>query len=747
MTLRKTKVSIVTNAIYILVASALCIITIMDGAEGLGFSYLPGLVAFAVIMALGLVLKKVLSFTANSDKIKAITDKGDLFGSIIFVVLLIFSVVFRFASYSWSGLGGTAYFEIAKVTETEMSHYVHACDDWYLTALHAVFFLFGNRIFIAAIFNCVLQAVAVIFGFLAFRKMLGMIPALFFTAFWTITGFSVHEALTLNSRNLVFFLVTLTLFSLSTCIPASAGKFFSYLISGLLTAVCIYADVAGLVLIPFILGILLNDQSEEEDNSFGLRISKMFFTLVSVVFGLVLLIFVDSYLTSSNPFSTLSSMVSLYTPSDMFTLGFSYMTSYVEILVMAVLVSLGIFVCFFTEDESRLIILLSGIVILVINNFGMTYLENDGREIFFMLGAVLAGVSFRDLFPAEITGDVFKASAEMYDNEFSAPEKGYVPSGIKPADPSAALDDLSDLDIKPNPDPVPAKKISSESGQKTEPEQVNEPEHVCEPDDANGAGQDQKPENAASEPAKDDRIDKSVPSADAIPSASRQTSTEGLSPMEMFDAVILPRPGQDTKPHISQGQLTSQAIQATLPPEQPQEAPAAQPSHASQVSFASDNSEPASSAITPAKAENESAGNGSGEKKKSVYVPYGKPQLKPEYRRRPGAWMQAINEKNNLNNNLNKDDNSDNKDSNETAVKEDAQTAPATQPPVNEKQETAQPEQHAPEKAPNGAVLLENPIPHPVRKTDHKSMEYDIDVTDSMMDYDIRISDNDDFDI
>ena len=721
MTLRKTKVSIVINAIYVLLASALCIITIMDAAEGFGFSYFPGLIAFVALVVLGPILKKLLSYTAGSDKFKTITEKGDTLGLIVFFILLIFSVVFRVASYSWNGLGGTAYFEIAKVTGQGMGHYVHGCDDWYLRILHCVFFLFGNRIFIAAIFNCVLQMAAVILGTTAFRRMLGIVPALAFTAFWTITGFSVHEALTLNSRSLVFFLICLTLFVFSLCVPASSGRFFSYLFTGLLVSVCIYADVAGLTLIPFILGILFNDQGSDDDNSLGLRLSKMLFTLVSTVFGLVLLIFVDSYLSSANPFRTLSSIAALYRPSDAFSLGFSYMTSYAEILVMAVIVALGIFNAFFSENDPRLILLLSTLMILIINNFGMTYLENDGREIFFMFGALIAGISFRELFPSKVTGDVFKTSAEMYDNEFADPDKGYVPTGLKKdIDPSEPLDDLSDLDIKPDDPADPGK--STEASKDADPEQVTDP--AQDPisgqvrEQALGQTSEQTPEQSP-EPHSEQNLEQTQAKEDQ--GSMTQNEQKGFSPIEMFDAVILPRPG-----------LSSQTEGNA------QVAPARTEGNAQDV---------------PAQTEGESAEPAVEEKKKSVYVPFGKPQLKPEYKRRPGAWMQALNEKNKLASDgkeiklgaQGKDDTSaemSSADAYSAVEKKESEKTPS-----QEQTAGSETEKKAPEIAANGAVLLDNPIPHPVRKTERKPMEYDINVTDAMMDYDIKISDNDDFDI
>ncbi len=708
MTLRKTKVSIVINAIYVLLASALCIITIMDAAEGFGFSYFPGLIAFAALAVLGPILKKLLSYTAGSDKFKTITEKGDTLGLIVFFILLVFSVVFRVASYSWNGLGGTAYFEIAKVTGQGMGHYVHGCDDWYLRILHCVFFLFGNRIFIAAIFNCVLQMAAVILGTTAFRRMLGIVPALAFTAFWTITGFSVHEALTLNSRSLVFFLICLTLFVFSLCVPASSGRFFSYLFTGLLVSVCIYADVAGLTLIPFILGILFNDQGSDDDNSLGLRLSKMLFTLVSTVFGLVLLIFVDSYLSSANPFRTLSSIAALYRPSDAFSLGFSYMTSY----------------------------LLSTLMILIINNFGMTYLENDGREIFFMFGALIAGISFRELFPSKVTGDVFKASAEMYDNEFADPDKGYVPTGLKKdIDPSEPLDDLSDLDIKPD-DPA-------DPGQGTEAAKDANPEQVTDPAQDLISGQvreqalgqtseqtqEQTPEQSP-EPHSEQNLEQTQAKEDQ--GSMTQNEQKGFSPIEMFDAVILPRPGQN-----SQTEGNAQDVPAQTEGNA-QAAPAQTEGNAQ---------------AAPAQTEGESAEPVVEEKKKSVYVPFGKPQLKPEYKRRPGAWMQALNEKNKLASDgkeiklgaQGKDDASaemSSADANSAGEKKESEKTPS-----QEQTAGSETEKKAPEIAANGAVLLDNPIPHPVRKTERKPMEYDINVTDAMMDYDIKISDNDDFDI
>jgi hypothetical protein len=769
MTLRKTKVSIVINAIYVLVASALCIITIMDAAEGFGFSYFPGLIAFVFIIAIGLILRKLLSYTANSDKFKALTEKGDLLGLIIFLILLVFSVIFRVASYSWNGLGGTAYFEIAKVTEQPLGHYVHAGDDWYLRVLRGIFFLFGNRVFIAAIFNCVLQMAAVALGFFAFRRMLGIVPALFFTAFWTITGFSVHEALTLNSRNLVFFLITLTLFVLSLCVPASSGKFFGYLFTGILTAVSIYADIAGFVIIPFIIGILLNDRSTEDDNSIGLRLSKMFFTIVSVVFGLVLLIFVDSLLTSANPFKTLSSIAALYRPADMFTMGFSYMTSYAEIVVMAVIVALGLFNVFFADDEPRLILLVSTLMILIINNFGMTYLENDGREIFFMFGALAAGIAFKELFPAQITGDVFKASAELYDNEFSDPDKGYVPTGLKKnSDPSETPDDLSDLDIKP--DETSAGENAGETAEvatvaETADKNATASETIKTEETVNTVSEVETAENDAAAVSKNAEAAVETEPADVkstieteeadVKSTEKKEGQSDMdrneqrefSPIEMFDAVILPGHGP-----ASQLESTSQS-ENTDSIEGSQSQASSQSEDTAQTQ--SDDTVQAQSGSEPAPEE----------KKKSVYVPF-KPQLKPEYRRRPGAWMQALNEKNKTASDENEiklgaqDKDNAPKDTSEDVVTattseavEDTSVKAASGSAEDTADKTASDAsdnttaKKAPERAANGAILLDNPIPHPVRKTERKPMEYDINVSDSMMDYDIKVSDNDDYDI
>ena len=104
MNLRKTKVSIVTNAIFVLVASLFCILAIMDASKQLGYSYLPGLIAFGVFAVLGLILWKVFSLFASSDQVKAIFEKGDTLGLLVFSVLIIASIIFRVASYSWKYL-------------------------------------------------------------------------------------------------------------------------------------------------------------------------------------------------------------------------------------------------------------------------------------------------------------------------------------------------------------------------------------------------------------------------------------------------------------------------------------------------------------------------------------------------------------------------------------------------------------------------------------------------------------------
>lgn len=692
MTLRKTKFSYVTNVIYALLASAVSIIAILDAAQGLGYTYMPGLIAFAVIILLGLVFKKLLSYTEMSDKFKAISEKENVIGIAVFAVLLIASIAFRVFSYMWNGLGGTAYFELAKVTGEQMAHIVHPCDDWYLSALHGIFFLFGNRIFVAAIFNITIQIIAVIFGFAAFRKMLGMIPALLFAGFWTISGFSVHEALTLSSRNLVFLLICITLFAISFAVPATRGKFISYLVSGILTAVCIYADISGLALIPFLVGILFNAPDEEEE--FSLRVRKMLFALISVIFGLVLLIFLDSYLSSSNPANVLNSIARLYKSSGNFTLGFSYMTSYAEVTVLAVLGTLSIMACFISYDDSRSILTLSALVIILINNFGLTYLENDGREVFFMVCTLLAGVSFRELFPDKITGDVFKASAELYDNEVVAPAAGYVPKKLDSG--SFTSDDLDALESG-SFDPVP-KKTEDPSGDKAADDGLTRPDLNLGFDAVN-IGTPGPAVNVA--PPVVNAADYMTPNARNIQPLSA-SSQVGLNKAEE-EATENPKP-QNVGGALGVQKQESQDV------------------HTRNVGAALKESDSAQ----------DSAGKSSEEKKKTAYVPYKKPQLRPEYRRRPGAWAQQYAEKTKL---------AEKEKAIQEAKAEEAKKAQET------KKEEVKEQAHTPEVAANGAVLLDNPIPHPTRKTEHHPMEYDIDLSSDKADYDIKISDDDDFDI
>ena len=252
------------------------------------------------------------------------------------------------------------------------------------------------------------------------------------------------------------------------------------------------------------------------------------------------------------------------------------------------------------------------------------------------------------------------------------------------------------LDIKPEADPVPENASADDTD-------ISNSEAAVKAESTASSGSDHSTESRSA--------------ADNAKPAEPSQPQRDYSPMETFDAVVLPGHEHDTRPQISQGQITSQAIQASLPPKQPEETHEEAPSHTSQVSFASEKTE---------------------ETKKSVYVPYGKPQLKPEYRRRPGAWMQAINEKNRQA--------SENSGIKLGATDKQEEKVPVPDKNIPEKNGNAS-DKPVREIAPNGAVMLENPIPHPVRKTEHKAMEYDIDVTDDKADYDIKISDDDDYDI
>ncbi|MCR5619295.1 MAG: hypothetical protein K6F65_04285 [Lachnospiraceae bacterium] len=728
MNLRKTKVSIVTNAIFVLVASLFCILAIMDAAKQFGFSYLPGLIAFGVFAVLGLVLWKVFSLCASSDQVKAIYEKGDTLGLLVFAVLIIASIIFRVASYGWNGLGGNIYFDLAKVTGGEFTHYVHACDDWYIAGLHAVFFLFGNRIFVAAIFNCVLQLASVILGFFAFRKMLGIVPALFFTGFWTITGFSVHEALTLNSRNLVFLLMMLAFFAISTCVPATGGKFICYLVSGIITAVCIYADIIGVVLLPFIVGIVLNDLTDEDTDP-GLRFRKMLFTLISVIFGLVLIVFLDSYLSSTNPSEVLNSVLSLYAPSEGFSFGFSYLTSYIEVTIIAVIVTIGLFTCFLAEYDSKTVLLLSVVTVTLINNFGLTYLENDGREIFFAFAALFAGTAFRELFPDQIQGNIFKASSELYDNEFTAPDKGYVPAGVKSGSDLSSEDfgDIGDGMTYTSVIP-PAEKKPEDPAQSTQAQTASGTPAV-----GNGAA----PETPKTEEKKEDAFE--YPAFDSAPIArAHAAQPQALQPAQHDES-------QTVHSSTLSGPTTISAAQTSVPrvhlSEAALAAKAARDAETAAGEAKQDASVKSEAKTAEVTAPSADAVNKTEEKQPerpqtySTYT-YQKPQLRPEFRRRPGAWAQSYMEK--------KQDKPATESKSEDMKEDKPSDVTAKKAPEVQRVNA---EEKKPEIAPNGAVLLDNPIPHPARKTEHKNMEYDVNVDDSSLHFDINISDNDDYDV
>ena len=641
MILFKNKFSIVTNILYVLIASTLSLLVFYDVSESFGFTSIYALVFFAVCALLGLLFHKLLSYTSSLDFMKSFTEKGKYISVVIFTFMMIASVCFRCLTYMWSGLGGNGYFEVAKVTGEMVPHYVHPADEFYVQLLHSVFFLFGNRIYVAAITNCILQIVAVCFGFIAFRKLLGNIPALCFAFFWTVSGFSVHEALTLNSRTMAFLFIMAAVFAMSFALPAKEGKIISCIVAGILIALSIYVDITGFVLIPFLIGMLFFIKGNE-DSSFSLRASKTLLTILSAVFGFVIIVIADGVISSHNPLHVVRAIFSRYFPAGDFSLGFSYMTSYTEIFIMAIIVSVGVFVTFFSDDDTKGVLIFSTIIILLINNFALTYLENDGRCLIFTFCALFAGISLRDLFPAVFTGDLFKASAEI-DNDVSYPDEGYVPAKLSPDDMMLPEEDESVI--------IPAP--------------------------------------AATEPAPE--------TADA---------TGNAYDLGSFDAINIPMPSAPKAPQ-----------QESAPDKQTSDKQDAH-GNAADNPAAENVTGSALSANSSAKEEKADKPANSAYSATGEYI-YKKPQLRPEYRRMPGQWG--------------KDNAKKQEEQNKSAEKNSDKHADNTKP-----------SQRVDE---NGVVLLDNPIPHPERKTDHKEMEFKTDLSANDMDYDIAVSDDDDFDV
>jgi len=188
-------------------------------------------------------------------------------GMLVLVLLAagLFLRVTQLQSESFAMPEESAYLKLAYLSGDgqKIPLFSHGAVYLYIRALRLCFMLLGNKASAAVWLQITMQMLGVLLFHLAVRKMAGRIPAVMMTAFFMLSPYMVEKSL-VPSPEMLYLLAFASVFLFISQGVRYVSGFGFWLAAGVLTAVLSYLDVAGILLLPLVLGVIFMKRQETE---------------------------------------------------------------------------------------------------------------------------------------------------------------------------------------------------------------------------------------------------------------------------------------------------------------------------------------------------------------------------------------------------------------------------------------------------------------------------------------------------
>lgn len=381
---------------------------------------------------------------------------------VIAVILLGAGIAFRVSGLDGAGQDA-AYYELAMVAEGQtIPPVVHGATYVYLQLLHVIYVIFGNRFFAGIWLQIVLQMIACVFLYAAVRKQTQAVAALVALGFVMAEPAMVREALTLSPRMLLLAVYAVAAYVCVRCISGQK-RLAGCVVCGVLISCVCYLDIVGVTLLFMTVAGLLC-KNEEEENPFARRLVCGLCCVLACAAGFVLLELIDSLASSKGLLSVMGAWWSLFAPSG-FTMPVmtDEMQNAASLLVLVLVMSFGIFSYWRnSRKEGFRIWILAGLMLVLMQCFGMTTAEVGGYPYLYVLAAILAGVGVAAMF----TKDTESMMDERLGAELEAMSRDIIEEENSGKEETLAADSNVEAQVEPpkvklieNPLPLPRKHV------------------------------------------------------------------------------------------------------------------------------------------------------------------------------------------------------------------------------------------------------------------------------------------------
>lgn len=311
----------------------------------------------------------------------------------------------------------SAYYEAAKVTESQVIPAVlHGAEFLYLEVLHLLFLFVGNKFIAAVWLQIVLQFLAALVLFVGVRRLAGPTVSLVMLGFFMLSGPMIDEAVRLSPQMLYLVLLAIGINFLATCAKSNLNL-LAFLLAGIWVGLMGYLDIGGFLLLIILALCVAGDRVEKEKRS--KKTVALCLGILGTLAGFFGAIGADAFISGKAFGRVLNAWLGLYTPGKFqSSVVLEYMSTGWWNFVLALFLTAGIYGFWYEKEKEQMSMwVLGGCVTAAAGCFGMFTEELPMYLYLFLFLAILAGLG---------AGGDYRVSAETEIGDIDVQEEAQI---------------------------------------------------------------------------------------------------------------------------------------------------------------------------------------------------------------------------------------------------------------------------------------------------------------------------------